>query len=204
MASTSALQAHKSVSLPKAVRAYTLLEYLHREEKSLHKHEFFNGKIVRMAGGNATHNQIAAQMTAALIAGVEDLPQTYIVYNSDMKIYIPAYNHGVYSDSVVICEKPEYWGGRKDIITNPLVVVEVLSNSTEDYDRHEKFLKYQTIPVFREYILIRQDICSIESWYREDVDLWRKKLVTDMTENLFLRSINCAVPLRKVYKNVSL
>ena len=80
MASTSAMQVPKNVSPPKAVRAYTLLEYLQREEKSLHKHEFLNGKIVRMAGGNATHNQIAAQMTAALIAGVEDLPQTYIVY----------------------------------------------------------------------------------------------------------------------------
>lgn len=193
----------KKVENVKQIRKVSLENYLKREEKSLHKHEFINGIIVPMPGAKAKHNQIAMQLGAALVHGVDDTTPPYIVYNSDMKIYIPLFNHAVYPDAVVVCEAPEYWNGREDIILNPILIVEVLSNSTEDYDRNDKFMKYKTLPSFKEYVLVRQDKYYMETWHQEAPGLWRETIQEDKNGTMYLASLKITIDLKKIYKNIS-
>ena len=184
-------------------KRYSFEEYLKKEEKSVSKHEFLNGIIRPMAGGTLKHNKIALQVGAALLDLINESNQNLDVCNSDMKIFIPSANHGVYPDAVVVCEVPEYWNGRNDVILNPLLIVEVLSSSTEKYDRTDKFMEYKTIPSFKEYVLIKQDSPYVESMYREEPSLWRETIVTDLDESIFLASIGGAIALKKIYRNIN-
>jgi Uma2 family endonuclease len=183
-------------------KLFSFEEYLKREEKAVSKHEYLNGIIRPMPGGTFRHNLIAAQVTAALISLADELNQQLFVCNSDMKIYITSKNHGLYPDAVVVCEAPEYWNGRTDIILNPLLVVEVLSNSTEKYDRTDKFMEYKTLPSFKEYVLINQEKPYVESMYREEPTLWRETIVQNLDESIFLASIGGKIDLKKIYKNI--
>lgn len=183
-------------------KVYTLREYLSREERSLHKHEFHNGQIVRMAGGKSKHNEIATNITSAIKYTVKPLPQKYRVYNSDQKIYIEARDKAVYPDALVICEKPEYWEDREDLIVNPLLIVEVASGSTRTYDRGNKFLLYELLPSFREYVLVEQNKPQIEIWYREDENTWKKSIIQDLNGAIFLKSIGVSIILADIYDNI--
>ena len=127
-------------------KKYTLSEYLTREARALQKHEFYNGKIVRMAGAKARHNQIAANLTGALKCALRPIPRKFIVYNSDQKVYIESENVGVYPDALAVCEEPEFWQGREDLIVNPLLVIEVLSRSTVSFDKSGNFCCMSNCP----------------------------------------------------------
>jgi Uma2 family endonuclease len=188
----------------KSPRFITVESYLKREDNALYKSEYHNGTILRMPGGKAKHNQIAAQFTAALINAVENLSETFLVYNSDMKIYIPTHNHVVYPDAVVVSEAPLYWKGREDIIQNPVLIVEVLSDSTKTYDKEGKFMKYKIIPSFKEYILVSQDRYYVESWYRESPGRWIETCIEGKDNLLQLTSLGVTVDLNKIYRNVNL
>lgn len=193
-----------ALSKPKTLRRASLEHYLDKEARATEKHEFYNGKIVLMPGAKATHSQVAAQFGAALFHNLEDFKTTHIIYNSDMKIYIPLYNHAVYPDAVVVCEAPEYWNGREDMILNPILIVEVLSNSTEGYDRGNKFMKYKTLESFKEYVLVRQDRYHVETWHREAPGLWRETIEEDKTKEIKLASLGISLSLSKIYKNINL
>jgi Uma2 family endonuclease len=186
----------------KKQRVYTLGEYLNREERSLHKHEFHNGQIIRMAGGKSKHNEIATNITTAIKYMVKPLPYKFRVYNSDQKIYIKAKDKAVYPDALVICEKPEYWEGREDLIVNPLLIVEVASGSTRTYDRGDKFLLYELLPSFREYVLVEQNKPQIEIWFRENADTWKKSIENDLNKSILLKSIGVSISLADVYDNI--
>jgi Uma2 family endonuclease len=130
----------------------TLENYLKREALSPHKNEYHNGQIVKMPGAKAKHNQIAMQTGAALITATENLELIYLVYNSDMKIYIPAYNQAVYPDAVVVCESPLYWNNREDIILNPVLVSQD-NCSIETWHREAPGLWRETIIEGRDAIV---------------------------------------------------
>jgi Uma2 family endonuclease len=181
---------------------YSLDEYLALEERSPHKHEFDNGKIIPIAKAKARHNQIAANLTGALKYAVRPLPKRYIVYNSDQKVYIEVENKGVYPDALVVCEKPEFWQGNEELIVNPLLVVEVASRSTRAYDRSGKFLLYQKIPSFMEYILVEQNTPSVESWFRAAEDTWIKKFEKDLTKSIDFRALGVSIALAEIYEYV--
>lgn len=183
-------------------KLYTLEEYLLREEISLTKNEYFNGKIIPMAGGKYNHNQIAAQISSALIVALKGLEKKYKVCNSDQKVYIASDNIGVYPDAIVICEKPEFWQGRKDLVTNPIVIVEVLSKSTAAYDKGGKFLLYQKLPSFKEYILIEQDFTYVESWCQIKENTWEKTFENKLDAQLEIRSLGISVSLSDIYDDV--
>ncbi|MEN9611065.1 MAG: hypothetical protein RLZZ628_1879 [Bacteroidota bacterium] len=188
----------------KQPRFITIESYLKREDIALYKNEYHNGIIIRMPGAKAKHNQIAAQFTAALINAVDNLLETYLVYNSDMKIYIPVHNHIVYPDAVVVCEAPKYWNGREDIILNPVLIVEVLSDSTKNYDKGGKFMKYKNIPSFKEYILVSQEDFYVESWYRESPGRWLETCIEGKDNLIHLASLGVDIDLNKVYKNITI
>lgn len=196
---TTTIAPKKIVRKPKS---YTLAEYLDKEEMAVNKHQFFNGKIQQVAGAKAKHNQIALQVASALLVSVKKLSQKYKVYNSDQKIYIASENIALYPDALVISEKPEFYEGREDLITNPLLIVEVLSKSTQGYDRGEKFMLYQRCPSFREYILIEQETLKVESWCRIKENTWERTFETDRSKSLAVRSIGVELSLEDVYADV--
>jgi Uma2 family endonuclease len=119
----------KTGTLFREPKLYNFEEYLRREEKAVEKHEFYTGKIIKRAGGTHNHSEISANTVSALKVVVRPLPKKFSVHTSDLKIYIEPSDIGVYPDALVICEQPEFWNNRLDVIVNPLLIVEVLSPS---------------------------------------------------------------------------
>lgn len=187
---------------PRSNKIYTHEEYLRFEEKAQNKNEFYKGLIIPMAGAKATHNEISANVVSALKNAVRSLKNIYRVYTSDQKIRIDSEDTTVYPDALVICEKPEFWNGREDVIINPLVIVEVLSKSTQNYDRGEKFMLYQRLPSLKEYVVIEQHIPLVESWYQIEENTWQKTTARSTEEHLSLRSLGVTLRLDEVYEHI--
>ena len=203
--SNSIAVSEKSISniLLLAPKVYTFWEYLAREERSKDKHEFYNGTIVKMPNAKYNHNLVAMNTAYALRNALKLLEQKYIVLGDGQKIYVESENVAVYPDALVIFENPIFYQNREDILLNPLVVVEVLSRKTGLYDRTAKFDLYQSIPSFKEYVLIDPKKISVETRYREAEDLWR--ITSHQTENqvIPLKSLNVVLAITDVYENVS-
>jgi Uma2 family endonuclease len=183
-------------------RTYTLEEYLRKEARSIDKHEFINGKIVKMPYAKGPHNIISANIIAQMVALFGTLDKNYIVFTPDQKVYFPSLDEGVYADALAVAEKPQYWDAEQLLLINPILVVEVLSKSTAKYDRTGKFDKYKTLESFREYVLVRQDECYAEAWYRERPGLWHETIVTDPSGELPLQSVGISLSMQRVYRNV--
>ncbi len=136
---------------------YTSEEYLELEKTAEYKSEYHNGKIIPMTGGTTKHNIIAGNFYKRFPLRIKE--QSYKVFFADVRLWIPLKNRYVYPDVMVIQGKPIYAGTGKTTVTNPLIIVEFLSKSTNNYDQGEKFDFYRSIPEFREYILSKnQDI----------------------------------------------
>lgn len=183
-------------------KTYSIAEYLAMEENSVEKHEYYNGKIIKMSGAKYTHNLIAANIITALNNILEEKQQEYAVLGSDMKVYIPRVLSFVYPDAVVVCEKPLFYEDRKDILLNPLLVVEVLSPSTEEYDRKGKFFDYKQIPSFKEYLLVEQNIAFVTASYKIADRTWQDTEADGVAASIHLKSIDCTISLSKIYKGI--
>jgi Uma2 family endonuclease len=190
------------VSTADQEQKYTLSDYFELEEAAEEKHEFLNGKIVDMPGGTGPHNLISANMITALKIALKPKQSTFLVMGSDMKIVIEAFNRVRYPDAVVVSEYLDYYGGRQDVITNPLLIVEVLSDGTEKVDRGPKFEEYKTLPSFKEYVLISQQLPYITTYFREEDDLWRIRSISDLGGSVFLRSLDCTLSLSDIYEHI--
>jgi Uma2 family endonuclease len=149
---------------------YSPEEYLTLEEKATDKHEYRNGEIVIMPGGTTNHNQIALNFCRQFPLTIKD--QDYYIYINDVRLWIPQYRVFTYPDVMVIKGKPLYEGNSKTNVTNPLIIVEVLSQSTRDYDRTDKFQYYRSIPEFREYILIDQYRFYVSQYFKQEDEKW--------------------------------
>jgi Uma2 family endonuclease len=189
----------KEIRQPKL---YTLGEYLIREEKSQERHDYFDGEIKRIPMARGPHNEICMNIGWALKNAFKTQDTTYRVFNSNQNIYLPTLNFGVYPDAVVVCEVPQYHDANELLLLNPLLIVEVLSRSTGKYDRGEKFREYTTAPSFKEYFLIEQDFCQVESRFQEEPDLWRNTRVENMEDSIFLKSIGCSIALSDIYEHI--
>ncbi len=200
------LKSHIPVSLkiqPKG-KTYTLVEYLRKEAKSEDKHEFINGNILKMPYAKGPHNIISANITAAMIIAFEQLEKNYVVFSSDQKIYFPSLNVGSYADALAVAERPIYWDDEELLLINPIIVVEVLSKSTQKYDRTGKFDKYKTLESIRDYVLIRQDKCYAEVWHQEEPGLWQETIIQDLSSKLSLQSVGIEISMQRIYKNINL
>lgn len=133
-------------------QTYTFDEYLAMEELATEKHEYKNGDIVSMTGGTTEHNKIALNFAANLKFTLKK--RNYNIFIGDVKLWIPTYSEATYPDIMLIEGDVNYYGTSKTTITNPSLIVEVLSKSTQNYDQGEKFYYYRSIPEFKEYILI--------------------------------------------------
>lgn len=180
-------------------RLLTIEEYLEMEERSRTKHHFIKGQLVDMPGGTLKHNRIATNIVYAIEYQIRLKTLPFIAVNSDMKVWVPAIQSFYYPDAVVICEVPEFYPGRKDVIINPLLVVEVTSPSTEDFDRSGKFMDYSTLPSFKEYLILHQDHHYARLSNRVESDLWQLSTVEGLDQMIELKSIGCSISMRDVY-----
>jgi Uma2 family endonuclease len=183
---------------------YTVAEYLELQETSEEKLEFRNGEIVAMAGGTSNHSLISTSITTALDNAIDKNKKDCLVFNSDIKIKIDKHNCFVFSDSAVVCGDVEYDNENKNetILTNPIILIEVLSKSSKNYDKVDKFEYYRSLPSFKEYMIIYQTIPKVQTWYREANDLWRIGNAEGLEAVVPLHSIGIEVALKDIYKRI--
>ena len=179
----------------------TLDEYRSLAETAEERFEYRNGEIFVMSGGTANHSEIACNLIFYLRFLRRDADLR--IYNGDMRIWIPEFQCGTYADVLVINGQPEFNDHRNDEILNPLLIVEVLSPSTQGYDRGEKFRKYRSIPSLREYLLISQSEPYIEHYSRsENANIWQLQISDRLEQKMILTSLNTEVPLTEIYRHV--
>lgn len=186
---------------PTEKRYYTPEEYLALEEVALDKSEYHDGEIVPMTGGTTNHNKLALNFCRKFPLTVNG--QDYETFINDVRLWIPQTRRYVYPDVIVIQGEPVYQGSNKTIVTNPLLIVEVLSNSTKDYDRGGKFLAYRSIPEFREYILIDQYSYHIEQFAKNSNGKWVLTEYDSDESVLTLESVEFQMPLREIYERIN-
>ena len=197
-------EAHIPVSLniQRKLKTYTLAEYLLKEAKSADKHEFINRHIIKMPYAKGPHNIISTNISAELKLSLRQLTTKYVIFSSDQKIYFPSLDEGVYADALAVCQKPIYWDNEKLLLINPIIVVEVLSKSTQKYDRTSKFDKYKTLESLQEYVLVRQDKCYAELWFRKHPGIWQETIITDLDSKMLLQSVGVTISMNNIYDNV--
>jgi Uma2 family endonuclease len=188
-------------ALPQSsVHRFSVAEYLDVEIQQGERYEYFNGEIIKMAGGTLKHNTIIKNIIFGLEVFLDDQDDKFL-FGSDQKIFLPKYNFYVYPDAVVVSDTPIV-SEKGHAIMNPILIVEVLSDSTEDYDRGQKFLQYQSIPTFKEYVLVRQDMPEVTTFFREEPNLWRSNEVSGLENSVFLKAVNISLALSRIYKKV--
>jgi Uma2 family endonuclease len=181
-------------------KRYTPEEYLALERKAKYKSEYCNGFITAMSGASRDHNRIAGNFYRKISDQLEDGPCEAFV--NDMRVRVTPTGLYTYPD-VVVCGEAQFLDDELDTLLNPTLIVEVLSPSTEGYDRGDKFSHYRRLDSLREYLLIAQNEVMVERHVRKGKK-WVVTKYQDMEETLVLESIGCAVPLRQIYKRVKL
>ena len=184
-----------------AERIFTVAEYLEIERKTGAKHEFYNGKLKPMAGGSIPHNRISRNLLGLLHQMLRQRPG-FEAFGSDQKIYLPKFHYYVYADVLVVAGEPVESDIERQAIINPILIVETLSPSTAGNDRGQKFVEYQSLPSFKEYVLLSQTAPEAVSYFREKPDLWRTSEVIGLDKLLPFRSIQTEVPMSEVYFKV--
>lgn len=178
---------------------WTVEKYLAFERASEEKHEYLDGNVNLRAAVSARHNIILGNTLASLHAQLRKTPCT--VYPSDMRLKVSKTGLYTYPDISVVCDEPEFEDD--DILLNPVLIVEVLSPSTENYDRGKKFQHYRKLASFREYLLISQDSYRIEHYVYQNKNEWVLSDIVGVDSVVELTSINCRLALADVYEKVT-
>ncbi|MBD1844253.1 Uma2 family endonuclease [Cyanobacteria bacterium FACHB-63] len=182
-------------------RLYTPEEYLALEDQAEFRSEYRQGEIVPMAGGTTNHNRISLNVAGKLNSVFVE--QDYDVFIADVKLWIPQEQLYTYPDVMVVVGEVEYHNHRQDIILNPQAIIEVLSKSTEDYDRLGKFAIYRTIPSFIEYVPINQNRIQIEHFTKQAAKRWSLQDIDAQDQELQLESFPFAMSLDAIYRKVN-
>lgn len=175
-------------------------EYLEFERKSEIRHEYLDGEIYEMAGANKRHNRISVNILRLLDSQL--LERECALYGSDMRIKIPETEKYTYPDIVAVCGEEIFEDETEDTLFNPMLIVEILSKSTEAYDRGAKFEYYQTIESFGEYLLISQEPFRVEQYVRKEKNVWTYFEFRNSEDIVQLSSIDCEVKLRDIYHKI--
>jgi Uma2 family endonuclease len=195
---------------PSSPKTYTAAEYLALEVASDLRHEYRNGEIVAMTGAtpacNQTgstpvHNQLVSALNALLWFALRGKP--YSIFITDQRLWIPAVDLYTYPDAMVIANPVELKSGRKDTVTNPVLIAEVLSDSTQGYDRGDKFAAYRTMPTFQEYVLIDQSRPHVEQFVRQGENQWLLTEYSGLEAKLALSSVAVEIALADLYEAIS-
>lgn len=186
----------------KRLNNLSLSEYLAIEQKTQTKHEYHAGTIFAMSGGSIENGLINGNTFGALKFKLRDKKNKYIAINSEVKLHITDMNKYVYSDAMVVCEELERSNETIDAVTNPSIIVEVLSESTESYDRGDKFYFYRQIPSLQVYILINQYQPQVEIYTRKS-DLWKIQRVFGLDQSFELPILKIFINLSDLYEGIN-
>ncbi len=176
-------------------------EYLEFEREAEERHEFINGKIVKMAGESLSHSRISVNLTTEI--GVQLRQKNCEALSSNMKVRTTTKSLFAYPDLTVVCGEPKFHDVKKDVLINPAVIFEVLSPSTERYDRNEKFQYYKNeTPSLADYILVSQDKFLVEQFTKQEDESWRYRSFDRAEDVLQIDSIEAEVALQDIYLRV--
>ena len=164
------------------------------------KHEYHDGEIIEMTGGSINHNSILINLIVLLKLALRGT--NYRLQSSDLRLWIPQYNRGLYPDLMIIAGEPLFSDNRNDEILNPCVIIEVLSPSTSGYDRGDKFRYYRSIPQLNQYLLVSQGEILIESYSKTSENNWLLQEYTPAREIITLDSLGISLNLVDIYEGV--
>ena len=187
--------------LPEPSRRLTEAEYLEIERAADFKSEFFDGEMFAMAGGTPQHSLIATNLAREF--GNRLMGGPCVAYNADLRMKIEATGLCTYPDLSVICGTLRFAEGTEDTVVNPAVLVEVLSDSTEAYDRGRKFEHYRQIPTLQEYLLVSQKEPRIEQFIRQADGRWLLNEAAGMEKHLELPSLRISISLAEIFAKVN-
>jgi Uma2 family endonuclease len=181
-------------------RLLTAQEYLAIERRAEFRSEFNRGEMFAMAGASFAHTRIIDNLSAETHAQLKNSPCQ--ILTRDMRVKVHATGLYTYPDGIIVCDKPELEDAEFDTLLNPRVLIEVLSDSTEKYDRGDKFKQYRKIPSLREYVLVSQDKPSVERFVRQLDDSWLLTAFEDPSSTFEFASVTVRVPLPEIYRGV--
>ncbi|MEO0847391.1 MAG: Uma2 family endonuclease [Cyanobacteria bacterium J06648_1] len=181
---------------------YSPEEYLELETAAEYRSEYFDGQIIPMAGGKPNHNKISLNLSSALNFALRKT--MYDVFMSDLRLSIPDRSIYTYPDVMVVETPLVFADNRQDTITNPIAIAEILSDSTEKYDRGDKFRMYRTIPSFKEYLLISQTAMQVEKFSKNDEDRWVLSEYTGKDSKISFESFVFEIGLNELYDRTDL
>jgi len=177
-------------------------EYLERERKAETKSEYIRGEIFAMAGASRRHGLIVTNLVRELSEATRRRECT--VYSGDLRVAVLATELYTYPDVVVVCGEEKYIDGEFDTLLNPTLIIEVLSDSTRDYDRGRKFENYRAIPPLREYLTLAQDNIHVEQWTRQQDQRWLLTEYSDRAATLTLESLGVQLSVADIYEKIDL
>lgn len=181
-------------------RKYTAAEYLELERAAEYRSEFYRGEIIAMAGASIAHNRVKENLVVEV--GSRLKKSSCQSFSSDMKVYVDRTGNYFYPDILVVCGKPQLHDDRSDVVENPTLIIEVLSPSTENFDRGMKFLNYQRVPSLKEYLLVSQDQPLVIRYVRQDDEGWIFHRFEGLEAILEFKSIPISIPLADIYDRV--
>ena len=178
----------------------SLEEYRNLETRAETKHEYHDGEIIEMTGGSINHNSILINLIVLLKLALRGT--NYRLQSSDLRLWIPQYNRGLYPDLMIIAGEPLFSDNRNDEILNPCVIIEVLSPSTSGYDRGDKFRYYRSIPQLNQYLLVSQGEILIESYSKTSENNWLLQEYTPARGIISLDSLGISLNLADIYEGI--
>jgi Uma2 family endonuclease len=190
------------MSLPRTLSVFTAEQYLDFERHAETRHEFLDGTVYAMSGASRAHSAICFNLAA--ITGPQLRGTRCAGFSPDMKVRVGDKRLYAYPDLTIYCGEPLFHDDHGDVLLNPVVIFEVLSRSTEAYDRGEKFERYKTIETLNDYVLVSQDRARLEHFSRQPDGSWSLTEVSGLDASLDIASIDCRVPLAEVYDRVEL
>ncbi|MCA2813749.1 MAG: Uma2 family endonuclease [Microcystis sp. M090S1] len=181
-------------------KTLSLEEYRNLETIAEVKHEYHDGEIIEMTGGSINHNRLVRNLIRLLDNALRKT--IYEVFPSDLRLWIPQYNRGLYPDLMIIAGEPLFSDNRNDEILNPCLIIEVLSPSTSGYDRGDKFRYYRSIPQLNQYLLVSQGEILIESYSKTSENNWLLQEYTPARGILSLYSLGISLNLVDIYEGI--
>jgi Uma2 family endonuclease len=182
-------------------KIYNSTEYLDLEVISEIRNEYHNGEIIPMTGGTPNHNRISGNIYIALSLALKRKP--YEVFHVDQRLWIPELNLYTYPDVMVVSKPIELQTGRKDTVVSPCFIAEILSKSTQNYDRSEKFSAYRSIATFQEYLLVDQSQIHVEHYLKNGANQWLFSEYADPNTTLTFRTLELEIQIADIYENIN-
>lgn len=191
------------MAIPVEKKRYTITEYLDFEEKAEERHEFHNGEILAMSGGTGQHSLLLVNIISTFKFRLKGKPCR--AYESNMRVRIADQARYVYPDLTVVCGPPVFDPDdrKQTTITNPKLIVEVLSDSTESYDRGAKFRYYRSIPTLEEYVLISQHEPIVDTFFRQQAGDWLSHSYEGRDAQVALKSLDLTLPASEIYDDIT-